>query len=78
MCIILLRRTYRNGYFARRDARVYELRQIWDALISVRFPTRRGGGKRSTNDRRDIAWMRRLRRQKNLRRCRKFFLRPAG
>jgi HEAT repeat protein len=31
---ILLRRTYRKWYFAKRDARVYELRQKWDALIS--------------------------------------------
>lgn len=31
---ILLRRTYRKWYFAKRDARVYELRQRWDALIS--------------------------------------------
>ncbi len=31
---ILLRRTYRRRYFAKRDARVFELRQRWDALIS--------------------------------------------
>jgi len=35
---ILLRRTYRKWYFARRDARVYELRQRWDALISGEIP----------------------------------------
>jgi len=34
LAFILLRRTYRKGYFARRDARVFELRQDWDALIS--------------------------------------------
>lgn len=31
---ILLRRTYRQRYFAKRDARVFELRQQWGALIS--------------------------------------------
>src|SRR5258708_8063739 len=31
---ILLRRTYRKRYFAKRDAHVFELRQKWDALIS--------------------------------------------
>ncbi len=31
---ILLRRTYRKRYFAKRDARVFELRHQWDALIS--------------------------------------------
>jgi HEAT repeat protein len=31
---ILLRRTYRKRCFAKRDARVFELRQKWDALIS--------------------------------------------
>jgi HEAT repeat protein len=35
---ILLRRTYRKRYFAKRDARVYELRQRWDALISGEIP----------------------------------------
>lgn len=35
---ILLRRTYRKRYFARRDARVFELRQKWDALISGKIP----------------------------------------
>lgn len=35
---ILLRRTYRKWYFAKRDARVYELRQQWDALISGELP----------------------------------------
>jgi len=38
LAFILLRRTYRKRYFARRDARVYELRQIWDALISGQIP----------------------------------------
>src|SRR2546427_5289477 len=31
---ILLRRTYRKWYFAKRDARVFELRQDWDRLVS--------------------------------------------
>src|SRR5260370_7263381 len=35
---ILLRRTYRKRYFAKRDARVFELRQKWDALISGKIP----------------------------------------
>lgn len=35
---ILLRRTYRKRHFAKRDARVYELRQIWDALVSGKIP----------------------------------------
>jgi hypothetical protein len=35
---ILLRRAYRRRYFAKRDARVFELRQRWDALISCEIP----------------------------------------
>ena len=35
---ILLRRTYRKWYFAKRDARVFELRQDWDRLISGEIP----------------------------------------
>lgn len=38
LAFILLRRTYRKRYFARRDARVFELRQEWDALISGKIP----------------------------------------
>ena len=34
LAFILLRRTYRKRYFAKRDAHVFELRQKWDALIS--------------------------------------------
>src|SRR5260221_2432157 len=34
LALILFRRTYRKWYFAKRDARVYELRQKWDALVS--------------------------------------------
>lgn len=35
---ILLRRAYRKRYFAKRDRRVYEFRQEWDALISGEVP----------------------------------------
>ena len=35
---ILLRRTYRRRYFARRDERVFQLRQNWDRLISGEIP----------------------------------------
>src|SRR6185437_8562336 len=38
LAFILLRRTYRKWYFARRDARVFELRQKWDALLSGKIP----------------------------------------
>jgi HEAT repeat protein len=38
LAFILLRRKYRTWYFAKRDARVYELRQRWDALISGELP----------------------------------------
>jgi HEAT repeat protein len=34
LTFILLRRAYRRRYFSKRDARVFELRQQWDALIS--------------------------------------------
>ena len=35
---ILLRRTYRKRYFAKRDARVFAIRQKWKALISGEIP----------------------------------------
>jgi HEAT repeat protein len=35
---ILLRRTYRKRYFAKRDARMFEIRQQWEALISGEIP----------------------------------------
>jgi HEAT repeat protein len=38
LAFILLRRTYRKWYFAKRDARVYEVRQKWDAIISGKIP----------------------------------------
>src|ERR1700730_1123904 len=34
LAFILLRRTYRKRYFVKRDARFFELRQKWDALVS--------------------------------------------
>jgi HEAT repeat protein len=34
VAFILLRRSYRTHYFRKRDARVFEFRQKWDALIS--------------------------------------------
>ena len=41
LAFILLRRTYRKRYFARRDARVFELRQKWNALTSGQICMRR-------------------------------------
>jgi hypothetical protein len=38
LAFILLRRAYRKRYFAKRDARVFELRQKWDALVSGTIP----------------------------------------
>src|SRR5713226_5437341 len=38
LAFILLRRTYRKRLFAKRDARVFELRQKWAALISGEIP----------------------------------------
>jgi HEAT repeat protein len=38
LSFIFLRRTYRKRFFAKRDARVFDLRQQWDALISGRIP----------------------------------------
>jgi HEAT repeat protein len=37
LAFIFIRRTYRKRFFARRDKRVFELRQEWDALISGRM-----------------------------------------
>jgi len=34
LAFILLRRTYRKWYFAKRDARMLAIRQRWKALIS--------------------------------------------
>jgi len=45
LAFILLRRTYRKRFFARRDARVFELRQKWDALISGEIPYETWRGK---------------------------------
>ncbi|HYL86979.1 MAG TPA: HEAT repeat domain-containing protein [Candidatus Angelobacter sp.] len=38
LAFILIRRTYRKRYFAKRDARVFELRQKWDQLIAGEVP----------------------------------------
>lgn len=38
LAYILLRRTYRKRYFAKRDARLLEMREKWDALISGEIP----------------------------------------
>jgi len=38
LAFILFRRAYRKRYFTRRDKRVFELRQNWDALISGKVP----------------------------------------
>ncbi len=40
LAFILLRRTYRKRFFAKRDARVFELRLKWDELISGMIPRR--------------------------------------
>ena len=38
LAFILIRRTYRKRFFARRDARVFELRRKWDDLVSGKIP----------------------------------------
>jgi HEAT repeat protein len=38
LAFILIRRFYRKRFFAKRDARVFELRQVWDRLISGEIP----------------------------------------
>jgi len=38
LAFIMIRRTYRKRYFAKRDARVFEFRQKWDALVSGEIP----------------------------------------
>jgi len=35
---ILLRRSYRRRFFARRDARVFEIRRQWDAIVTGTLP----------------------------------------
>ena len=45
LVFILLRRTYRKWYFKKRDARVYEFRQGWNALISGEIPFETWRGK---------------------------------
>lgn len=41
LAFIFLRRTYRKRFFAKRDARVFEFRLQWDALISGKIPYER-------------------------------------
>src|SRR5215813_3782481 len=38
LTFIFTRRTYRKWFFRKRDARVFELRQKWEALISCQIP----------------------------------------
>jgi len=38
LAFILVRRSYRKRYFAKRDAKVFEIRQNWSALISGKIP----------------------------------------
>src|SRR2546421_195706 len=38
LAVILIRRPYRKRFSARRDARVFELRQKWDDLVSGKIP----------------------------------------
>jgi HEAT repeat protein len=38
LAFILIRRAYRKHHFTKRDGRVFELRQKWDALISGEIP----------------------------------------
>jgi HEAT repeat protein len=42
---ILLRRSYRKRYFARRDARVFQFRQQWAAMVSGEVPYKSWRGK---------------------------------
>src|SRR5216683_3045317 len=52
LAYILLRRAYRKHYFAKRDARVFDLRQKWDQLISGEIPF--GTWRKNTFDRRIV------------------------
>lgn len=38
LAFILLRRTYRRRFFAKRDARAFQIRQAWDQVISGQIP----------------------------------------
>src|SRR6202790_1872215 len=55
LAFILLRRAYPKRYFARRDARVFELRQKWEALISGQLPY--GSWRKKPFDRRIVETM---------------------
>jgi HEAT repeat protein len=55
LAFIFIRRTYRKRFFAKRDKRVFELRQQWDALISGRMSY--DGWRNKTFDRRIVEAM---------------------
>jgi hypothetical protein len=55
LAFILLRRMYRKHLFARRDARVFQLRQQWPDVISGRIPYHRW--RANTFDRRIVETM---------------------
>jgi HEAT repeat protein len=55
LAFIFLRRTYRKRFFAKRDARVFDLRQQWDALISGKIPYEKW--RKKTFDRRIVEAM---------------------
>jgi HEAT repeat protein len=55
LAFIFIRRAYRKRFFARRDKRVFELRQEWDALITGRMSYDRW--RKKTFDRRIVEAM---------------------
>jgi len=55
LAFIFVRRTHRRRFFARRDARVFELKQQWDALISGKIPYEQW--RKKTFDRRIVETM---------------------
>jgi HEAT repeat protein len=55
LAFILLRRAYRKRYFRKRDARVFELRQQWQDIITGRIPYTAWRG--NTFDRRIVETM---------------------
>jgi len=50
LAFILLRRAYRKRFFAKRDARMFAIRQKWDALISGEIPYSRWRTKASERE----------------------------
>lgn len=55
LAFIFIRRTYRKRFFAKRDKRVFELRQQWDALLSGTMSY--DGWRKNTFDRRIVEAM---------------------